>query len=180
MYAFATGVSTAMLSGIGVAIGIMVLMTSSALFYRSAMGGKKDFCRCWEVKTPAKNSPRHHVSILVRKRPGPFPRRCLIFFYELLVTWISRAPVLEIHFRPSQYPKIVFSQLGCPFLARRRRCGHQQAWISRWNSHLCRTHPLGTHGPEPLHGKLYQCGHTRTRKHDRRNAMECRKGCHIE
>ena len=30
-----------MLSGIGVAIGIMVLMTTSALFYRSAMGGKK-------------------------------------------------------------------------------------------------------------------------------------------
>ena len=43
MYAFAAGVSTAMLSGIGVAIGIMVLMTASALFYRSAMGGKKDF-----------------------------------------------------------------------------------------------------------------------------------------
>mmetsp|Transcript_86921 Transcript_86921/g.137868 ORF Transcript_86921/g.137868 Transcript_86921/m.137868 type:complete len:434 (-) Transcript_86921:101-1402(-) len=43
MYAFASGVSTAMLSGIGVAIGIMVLMTGSALFYRSAMGGKKDF-----------------------------------------------------------------------------------------------------------------------------------------
>ena len=41
MYAFASGVSTAMLSGIGVAIGIMVLMTTSALFYRSAMGGKK-------------------------------------------------------------------------------------------------------------------------------------------
>ncbi|CAL1127286.1 unnamed protein product [Cladocopium goreaui] len=42
MYAFAAGVSTAMLSGIGVAIGIMVLMTASALFYRSAMGGKKE------------------------------------------------------------------------------------------------------------------------------------------
>jgi len=41
MYAFASAVSTAMLSGIGVAIGIMVLMTTSALFYRSAMGGKK-------------------------------------------------------------------------------------------------------------------------------------------
>ena len=48
MYAFATGVSTAMLSGIGVAIGIMVLMTASALFYRSAMGGKKDFRGCWK------------------------------------------------------------------------------------------------------------------------------------
>lgn len=42
MYAFAAGVSTAMLSGIGVAISIMVLMTASALFYRSAMGGKKE------------------------------------------------------------------------------------------------------------------------------------------
>lgn len=42
MYAFASAVSTAMLSGIGVAIGIMVLMTTSALFYRSAMGGKKE------------------------------------------------------------------------------------------------------------------------------------------
>lgn len=41
MYAFASGVSTAMLSGIGVAIGVMVLMTCTALFYRSAMGGKK-------------------------------------------------------------------------------------------------------------------------------------------
>ena len=41
MYAFASAVLTAMLSGIGVAIGIMVLMTTSALFYRSAMGGKK-------------------------------------------------------------------------------------------------------------------------------------------
>ena len=50
MYAFASGVSTAMLSGIGVAIGIMVLMTGSALFYRSAMGGKKDLWGCWEMK----------------------------------------------------------------------------------------------------------------------------------
>jgi hypothetical protein len=41
MYAFASAGVTAMLSGIGVAIGIMVLMTTSALFYRSAMGGKK-------------------------------------------------------------------------------------------------------------------------------------------
>ena len=41
MYGFASAVSTAMLSGIGVAIGIMIVMTASALFYRSAMGGKK-------------------------------------------------------------------------------------------------------------------------------------------
>eukprot|EP00913_Durusdinium_trenchii_P030174 g28273.t1 len=31
-----------MLSCIGIALGIMVLMTSSALIYRSALGGKKD------------------------------------------------------------------------------------------------------------------------------------------
>ncbi|CAL1145076.1 unnamed protein product [Cladocopium goreaui] len=42
MYGFATAVSTAMLSGIAVAIGIMIVMTASALFYRSAMGGKKE------------------------------------------------------------------------------------------------------------------------------------------
>ena len=41
MYGFATAVSTAMLSGIAVAIGIMIVMTASALFYRSARGGKK-------------------------------------------------------------------------------------------------------------------------------------------
>ena len=42
MYAFAHGVSTAMLVGIGLSIGLMVLMTVSALFYRSALGGKKE------------------------------------------------------------------------------------------------------------------------------------------
>lgn len=39
---YPAGISTAMLSGIGAAVGVMVLMTGSALFYRSAMGGKKD------------------------------------------------------------------------------------------------------------------------------------------
>ena len=43
MYAFASGVSTAMLSGIGIAVGIMFFMTIMALFYRSAMGGRKDW-----------------------------------------------------------------------------------------------------------------------------------------
>ncbi|CAK8990363.1 Ephrin_rec_like domain-containing protein [Durusdinium trenchii] len=42
MAAFAEGISTAMLSCIGIALGIMVLMTSSALIYRSALGGKKE------------------------------------------------------------------------------------------------------------------------------------------
>ena len=42
MYGFASGVSTAMLSGIFGAISIMVCMTVSALIYRSAMGGQKD------------------------------------------------------------------------------------------------------------------------------------------
>ena len=42
MYEFAAIVSTAMLSGIAVAIGIMVFMTVAALFNRVAMGGKKD------------------------------------------------------------------------------------------------------------------------------------------
>ena len=42
MYGFASGVSTAMLSGIFAAISIMVCMTVSALIYRSAMGGQKD------------------------------------------------------------------------------------------------------------------------------------------
>ena len=42
MYAFASGITTAMLSGIGVAIGIMVCMTVFALFHRTAMGGKQD------------------------------------------------------------------------------------------------------------------------------------------
>ena len=41
MHGFASAVSTAMLSGIALAIGIMIVMTASALFYRSAMGGKK-------------------------------------------------------------------------------------------------------------------------------------------
>ena len=42
MMAFAHGVSTAMLSGIGIAMGIMCIMTASALVYRGAMGGKKE------------------------------------------------------------------------------------------------------------------------------------------
>ncbi|CAL1151214.1 unnamed protein product [Cladocopium goreaui] len=42
MYGFASGVSTAMLSGIFGAISIMVCMTVSALIYRSAMGGQKE------------------------------------------------------------------------------------------------------------------------------------------
>ena len=42
MVAFASGISTAMLSGIGIAMGIMCCMTASALIYRGAMGGKKD------------------------------------------------------------------------------------------------------------------------------------------
>ena len=42
MKAFAHGISTAMLSGIGVAMGIMCCMTVSALIYRGAMGGKKE------------------------------------------------------------------------------------------------------------------------------------------
>ena len=42
MYEFAAIVSTAMLSGIAVAIGIMVFMTVAALFNRVAMGGKKE------------------------------------------------------------------------------------------------------------------------------------------
>jgi len=42
MAQFAEAVSTTMLSGIGVALGIMVLMTGSALIYRSALGGKKE------------------------------------------------------------------------------------------------------------------------------------------
>ena len=42
MYAFAHAISTAMLGGIGLAVGIMVFMTASALVYRSALGGKKE------------------------------------------------------------------------------------------------------------------------------------------
>ncbi|CAK9072466.1 unnamed protein product [Durusdinium trenchii] len=42
MVAFAEGISTAMLTGIGIALGLMCLMTSSALIYRSALGGKKE------------------------------------------------------------------------------------------------------------------------------------------
>ena len=42
MYAFASGITTAMLSGIGVSIGIMVFMTVAALFHRVGMGGKQD------------------------------------------------------------------------------------------------------------------------------------------
>ena len=42
MYEFASIVTTAMLSGIAVAIGIMVCMTVAALFHRAAMGGKQD------------------------------------------------------------------------------------------------------------------------------------------
>eukprot|EP00434_Breviolum_minutum_P016955 symbB.v1.2.014958.t1/scaffold1058.1/size194011/5 len=42
MYAFASIITTAMLSGIAVAIGIMVCMTVAALFHRAAMGGKKE------------------------------------------------------------------------------------------------------------------------------------------
>jgi len=49
MYAFASIVTTAMLSGIAVAIGIMVCMTVAALFHRAAMGGKKD--QKWPTKT---------------------------------------------------------------------------------------------------------------------------------
>ncbi|CAK9016204.1 Potassium channel GORK, partial [Durusdinium trenchii] len=42
MIVFAEAVSTSMLSGIFAALGIMVLMTSSALIYRSALGGKQE------------------------------------------------------------------------------------------------------------------------------------------
>ena len=42
MYAFASYITTATLSGIGVAILIMVCMTFAALFHRAAMGGKKE------------------------------------------------------------------------------------------------------------------------------------------
>jgi len=42
MYAFASYITTATLSGIGVAILIMVCMTVAALFHRAAMGGKKE------------------------------------------------------------------------------------------------------------------------------------------
>jgi len=42
MYEFASIVTTAMLSGITVAIGIMVCMTVAALFHRVAMGGKQE------------------------------------------------------------------------------------------------------------------------------------------
>ena len=42
MYAFASGITTAMLSGIGISVGIMVFMTVAALFHRAAMGGKQD------------------------------------------------------------------------------------------------------------------------------------------
>ncbi|CAK9078174.1 Potassium channel GORK [Durusdinium trenchii] len=47
MAQFAEAVSTTMLSGIGVALGIMVLMTGSALIYRSALGGKKEGLTGW-------------------------------------------------------------------------------------------------------------------------------------
>ena len=43
MYGFASAVSTIMLSGIGLAVFIMICMTFTALFYRSAMGGKKEW-----------------------------------------------------------------------------------------------------------------------------------------
>ena len=42
MYAFASGITTAMLSGIGASLCIMVCMTVAALFHRVAMGGKQD------------------------------------------------------------------------------------------------------------------------------------------
>jgi len=42
MYAFASGITTAMLSGIGISVGIMVFMTVAALFHRAAMGGKQE------------------------------------------------------------------------------------------------------------------------------------------
>ena len=49
MYEFASIVTTAMLSGIGVAIGIMVCMTVAALFHRAAMGGRRT--KKWPTKT---------------------------------------------------------------------------------------------------------------------------------
>ena len=42
MKAFAHSISTAMLSGIGAAMFVMCCMTASAVFYRGAMGGKKE------------------------------------------------------------------------------------------------------------------------------------------
>ena len=42
MYAFASVVTTAMLSGIGASLVMMVFMTVAALFHRVAMGGKQD------------------------------------------------------------------------------------------------------------------------------------------
>lgn len=42
MYAFAHAVSTTMLGGIFLAVAVMASMTVSALFYRSALGGKKE------------------------------------------------------------------------------------------------------------------------------------------
>ena len=42
MTGFAAAVTTAMLSGIGLAVFVMCLMTVAALIHRGAMGGRKD------------------------------------------------------------------------------------------------------------------------------------------
>ena len=62
MIAFAHGVSTAMLSGIFAAIGIMSLMTASALVYRGAMGSKKE--RFWRRRRTSidVSEPRPYLS----------------------------------------------------------------------------------------------------------------------
>jgi len=65
MYAFASGVTTAMLSGIGVAIGIMVCMTVFALFHRAAMGGKQELSFFNMGRVPESSSLANKVKALV-------------------------------------------------------------------------------------------------------------------
>ena len=49
MYAFAAGITTSMLAGIGIAMALMVMITISALLYRGALGGRKDWAPKWLV-----------------------------------------------------------------------------------------------------------------------------------
>lgn len=67
MAVFAELISTAMLSLIFVAITLMFVMTGSALFYRSAMGGQKEFAAFNMGSVPASKMIAKEMKMMVEK-----------------------------------------------------------------------------------------------------------------
>lgn len=123
MYAFAHAVSTTMLGGIAMSVGIMMLMTVSALFYRSALGGRRSWeSSTWVVRQTLQNwQPRSRKwlqpwreciwkpspSMLQRCRSSTWPRSLAASRYlqrrwpHLLQMAIPSSLTSELHLIPS-------------------------------------------------------------------------------